>query len=141
MHLPDINVWLALTFTSHIHHPAARSWFEGLAENRGCYFCRFTQQGFLRLANNPKAFPGIAVNQDVAWQLFDAFAADPRVGYLTEPPQLEETWRKFTQLPRLSPHSWSDAYLAAFAQLAGLEIVTFDQGFKQYPAVKCTLLS
>jgi predicted nucleic acid-binding protein len=29
MLLPDINVWLALTFDSHVHHPSAKMWFDG----------------------------------------------------------------------------------------------------------------
>ena len=49
--LPDINVWLALTFDSHIHHAAAKAWFDPLSDEV-CYFCRLTQQGFLRLATN-----------------------------------------------------------------------------------------
>jgi hypothetical protein len=44
MHLPDINVWLALTFDSHVHHPAAKVWFDALADEH-CFFCRMTQQG------------------------------------------------------------------------------------------------
>jgi predicted nucleic acid-binding protein len=71
MHLPDINVWLALTFVAHVHHNSAQSWFDGLPGDRRCYFCRFTQQGFLRLANNAKVFPQAAVTQDLAWKLYD----------------------------------------------------------------------
>ena len=56
MQLPDINVWLALAFDSHIHHPDAKKWFDGLADDAICYFCRLTQLGFLRLATNPKVF-------------------------------------------------------------------------------------
>jgi predicted nucleic acid-binding protein len=55
MFLPDINVWLALAFESHVHHEVAKGWLEGLS-SEGCAFCRTTQQGFLRLATNPKAF-------------------------------------------------------------------------------------
>ena len=29
-----------------------------------------------------------------------------------------------------SPKLWMDAYLAAFAEMANLQIVTFDQGYK-----------
>jgi hypothetical protein len=43
MLLPDVNVWLALTFDSHVHHPAAKTWFDGLADEV-CFFCRLTQQ-------------------------------------------------------------------------------------------------
>jgi predicted nucleic acid-binding protein len=33
MLLPDVNVWLALTFDSHIHHSAAKAWFDALSGN------------------------------------------------------------------------------------------------------------
>jgi uncharacterized protein len=55
MLLLDVNVWLALTFDSHVHHPAAKTWFDGLADEL-CLFCRISQQGFLRLSTNPKVF-------------------------------------------------------------------------------------
>jgi predicted nucleic acid-binding protein len=53
MRLPDINGWLALTFDSHTHHPAAKAWFDGLPTDAVCFFCRLTQIGFLRLSTNP----------------------------------------------------------------------------------------
>jgi len=53
MYLPDINVWLALAFASHKHHPAAAAWFQGVQSGESA-FCRLTQQGFLRLATTPK---------------------------------------------------------------------------------------
>ena len=31
MLLPDVNVWLALAFDSHVHHPVAKQWFDGLS--------------------------------------------------------------------------------------------------------------
>jgi len=48
MFLPDVNVWLALAFDFHSHHAAANIWYEGSTEP--CAFCRWTQQGLLRLA-------------------------------------------------------------------------------------------
>jgi predicted nucleic acid-binding protein len=53
--LPDVNLWLALAFESHVHPPAATAWFRNLSDD-GCFLCRMTQQGFLRLATNPRAF-------------------------------------------------------------------------------------
>ena len=55
MHLPDINVWLALAFEVHVHHWRAVEWL-GRAATGSCAFCRLTQQGFLRLATNPSVF-------------------------------------------------------------------------------------
>jgi uncharacterized protein len=53
--LPDTNVWLALAFDGHVHHPSAKAWFDALTTDV-CFFCRVTQQGFLRLASNPSVF-------------------------------------------------------------------------------------
>ena len=141
MYLPDINVWIALAFPQHEHYAAARVWFDGSSAGRPWHFCRFAQIGFLRLANNRKVFPQSAVTQDVAWKLYDDFLCQPRIAFAPEPPTLELMWRQFTQLPRFSPNTWNDAYLAAFAKAGGYEIVTFDNGFTQYPGLLCTILS
>lgn len=139
MLLPDVNVWLALTFDSHIHHPAAKKWFDALS-GALCYFCRITQQGYLRLATNPQAFGKHALTLVDAWQEYDTFQSDVRVSYLAEPAQLEAHWRGFTQKQSYSPKLWNDAYLAAFARAAGLELVSFDKGLAQYPGVTCKIL-
>jgi toxin-antitoxin system PIN domain toxin len=139
MLLPDVNVWLALTFDSHIHHPAAKTWFDGLSDEV-CYFCRLTQQGFLRLATNPSALGKHAVTLPGAWQKYDLFLSDPRVNFADEPAGIENHWRSFTQNQSFSTHVWNDAYLAAFALAGQLELVTFDKGFAQYKTVTCTIL-
>jgi hypothetical protein len=36
MFLPDVHVWLALTFDSHIHHSTANTWFQGLSD-QACF--------------------------------------------------------------------------------------------------------
>jgi toxin-antitoxin system PIN domain toxin len=94
-YLPDINLWLALVFQSHVHHVRAASWFEGIVDDH-CAFCRLTQQGFLRLATNPKAFGDEAVPMDDAWKLYDALCSDPRVTWADEPMDVESSWRKHT---------------------------------------------
>lgn len=140
MYLPDINVWLALAFARHPHHLAAKDWFDPLPEP-GCSFCRLTQQGFLRLASNPKAFADEAVSLVEAWTKYDALLNDPRVIFAPQPVRLERYWRAYTRRRTFSPHLWSDAYLAAFARAADYEVVTLDKGFRQYKSTKCTILS
>ena len=141
MHLPDINVWLALTFDSHVHHPKPKMWFDGLPSDAVCFFCRPTQQGFLRLATNPSVFGKHAVTLPDAWQKYDSLLSDPRVAFAEEPADLETHWRTFTQHQSFSPHVWNDAYLAAFALASNLGIITFDMAFAQYANVKYTILS
>jgi uncharacterized protein len=140
MRLPDINVWLALTFDAHVHHPAAKTWFDGLSNNDVCFFCRLTQQGFLRLASNPKVFGKDAVTSTEAWQKYDIFLTDLRIAFADEPAGLDSHWRSFSQGQTFSPQVWSDAYLAAFAVAGQLELVTFDKGFGRYTNLVCTIL-
>src|SRR5258707_8508989 len=95
MQLPDINVWLALTFQSHQHHVAAKKWLDSLSDN--LTFCRITQQGFLRLATNRRVFAKDAVTLEGAWQKYDSYQRDPRISFTEEPPLIEVQWREFTQ--------------------------------------------
>ncbi len=140
MLLLDINVWLSLAFDSHAHHPVGKQWFDGLSD-QVCYFCRLTQQGFLRLATNPSVFGKNAVTLPDAWQKFDLFLSDPRVSFADEPEGLESYWRGYTQRQSFSPKVWNDAFLAAFARAADYRMVTFDRGFTQYANLDCVILS
>src|SRR5687767_9093409 len=96
MLLPDVNVWLALAFEAHVHHAAANRWRESVPNER-CHFCRMTQQGFLRLATNPRVFPTDAVSSTEAWRIYDEILSDPRHVFSPEPPAIEDYWRTFTR--------------------------------------------
>ena len=104
MHLPDINVWLALAFEAHAHHRPAADWFDQ-QEPEACAFCRLTQQGLLRLATNPAVFGDEALSMARAWACYDALLGDERVYFREEPTGLEDLWRKHSRHfpPALSP--------------------------------------
>jgi uncharacterized protein len=140
MLLPDINFWVALAFQSHEHHASAKAWMQS-ASGQSCCVCRLTQLGFLRLSTNRKIFPLDALPMNEAWRIYDELLTDHRVVYAEEPDDIEVVWRSFTQHQTFSPKVWNDAYLAAFAQAADFEVVTFDKGFAQYKSVRCTILS
>jgi len=140
MLLIDINVWIALTFDTHIHHPPAKIWFDGLTDEM-CYFCRMTQQGFLRLSTNRKMHGINTLTLDEAWEKYDRFMSDSMVSFAAEPLGLEPYWRSFTQGQTFSTHVWNDAYLAAFAVVGGYGIITFDQAFTQFPGLSSTILA
>ncbi len=140
MRFPDINVWLALAFQSHSNHLAALKWFESI-EREKVVFCRQTQQGFIRLATNAKAFGNESVTMKVAWKLYEAIIADSRIALHPEPSDIEETWKAFTLQNARSPKLWNDAWLAAFAVVESLELVSFDKGFKQFKGLKCRILA
>ena len=96
---PDINVWLALTYDRHEHHAIARRWFETVDQGRRAFFCRLTQLGLLRLLSSEAIMrPDAVMNQPAAWEAYDRWRADDRVGFLDEPADLDPQFRALTRL-------------------------------------------
>ena len=52
--LPDVNVLIALAWPNHVHHEAARRWFEERRRD-GWATCTLTEAGFVRVSCNPSA--------------------------------------------------------------------------------------
>ena len=65
-----------------------------------------------------------------AWTLWDKVCADDRIALLDEPEAIEPEFRRFSAQRSSSPKVWADAYLVAFAAVAGLKLVTFDRGLR-----------
>jgi toxin-antitoxin system PIN domain toxin len=125
----DANVWLALLWNRHIHSERAREWFEDASQEQ-FFFCRFTQLTILRLLTTEKIMGKDTRTMAEAWGLWDRVWADPRVSFLPEPEDLEREFRSRSRLSSHSPKVWADAYLLAFASVAGLKFVTFDRALK-----------
>lgn len=69
-------------------------------------------------------------SQKEAWQAYDLITQDERVVFHveTDPSQLDSILRKLSSGGRSSAKHWRDAYLAAFAAVENLTLVTFDRG-------------
>lgn len=110
-----------------MHHIAASHWFGSLTESTRLFFCRFTQIGLLRLlSSEPVMGPDDVMNQPAAWAAYDRWLEDGRVTFLEEPADLEASFRLLTRRQHPAPKDWADSYLAAFASVAHLTVVTFD---------------
>ncbi|HXW56258.1 MAG TPA: hypothetical protein VEJ67_10945 [Candidatus Cybelea sp.] len=59
---------------------------------------------------------------------WDKVRADDRIALLAEPEAIEPEFRRFSALRSSSPKVGAEAYLLAFAAVAGLKLVTFDRG-------------
>jgi len=138
--LPDISVWIALAADRHVHHETAKNWFDRIGD-REAAFCRITQMGFLRLITNRHVMGADIVAQKEAWLVYQKFSGDSRILFLPEPSTIEETWRRLTQGASASTNTWTDAYLAAFASLQNLKIISFDGGFEKIAGIKATILA
>lgn len=133
-HLFDANVWIALCFESHPAHPVARRFREGLTEEDRACFCRAIELTFLRLLTNDHVLKGLGkapLRNSEALRLYRSLRSQPFVEYLPEPQELED-WYSFADIDQVSPKVWMDAYLAAFAAQSSAQLVTFDNGFKDY---------
>jgi toxin-antitoxin system PIN domain toxin len=137
--LPDINVWIALASDRHVHHETAKNWFAGIEVGESA-FCRITQMGFLRLITNRHVMGADVVTQKEAWQVYQKLSKDQRVTFLHEPSGIEDEWRRLTQSGSASTNTWTDAYLAAFASIRNLKVVSFDDGFEKLPGTDATIL-
>ena len=139
MKIPDVNVWLAASWSRHTSHGVAREWMED--EQEDLAFCRVSQMAFLRLLTNPAIIREDALTRRRAWEVFDALIADPRIRMLAEPQGLEPLWVAFSKRDDRNHLLWTDDYLAAFAQASDAELVTFDKALgKRYRSIRITCL-
>jgi uncharacterized protein len=129
----DANVWLALLWGRHIHSERAREWFEEAGDEQ-FFFCRFTQLTILRLLTTESIMGKDTKTMSEAWRVWDRVWADTRISFLPEPDDLEKEFRSRSRLSSRSPKVWADAYLRAFASVAGLKLVTFDRALKAHGA-------
>ncbi len=97
--------------------------------------------GLLRLSTNKAVMGGVPYTTAEAWQAYRKVAGMPEVGFVAETPGIESAMEPFTQSKGFSHADWTDAYLAAFARVAGLRLVTFDSGFSKYKDLSWQLLA
>lgn len=124
-YLLDVNVLVALTWPTHIHHLAARSWF-GRAGRASWATCPITQLGFVRVSSNPKAIrDAVAPAQAVA--VLQRLTDLP--GHRFWPDEMSVVGAEpFASLGLVGHRQVTDAYLVALAQRKGGKVATLDRG-------------
>jgi len=70
---------------------------------------------------------GDVLTQPEAWATFDSLVADPRNRMMGEPVGIDLAFRELTGGQKAMTKQWADEYLAAFAETAGIRLVTFDR--------------
>jgi len=113
-----------------VRHADAANWFATLSPDTIFAFCRFTQLGLLRLLTAEVVMRDEVMTQPQAWAAYDRWLKDPRVEFIAEPPEIETRFRALTRLRQPATKDWADSYLAAFATVGLLTLVTFDRGLR-----------
>jgi toxin-antitoxin system PIN domain toxin len=122
---PDVNVWLALATSEHVHHGSATKWWQQATGRIA--FSRITQLGFLRLMTTAAAMDWKPLSMAEAWNVHDRLFEDDRVVFVSEPTAAENGFRQFTSGGVASPKLWADAWLLAFAHAAEGTVITLDR--------------
>jgi uncharacterized protein len=125
--LPDVNVWVALHHQKHLHHGLALEWFNGLKEHMKLVFCRQSQLGLFRLLTTSAVMGDEVSTQQQCWAIYQKWIEGGRAVMQPEPASIDAAFRTRSRAAQSSPKLWTDAYLAAFAETAGLKLVTFDK--------------
>jgi len=85
--------------------------------------------GFLRLLTNARVMRQSVMSQARAWEIYYHIRSETGTLLLAEPDGIEAHWRQLTSKASSSNEFWTDCYLRAFADAAGLILATFDKRF------------
>ncbi len=124
VYLLDVNLLLALCDAQHSAHDDAHAWFARTSA-AGWASCPLTENGFVRIASNPR-YPTLNATPAAITGLLTAFCAMP--SHTFWPDSISLTDRERFTLP-LAPGSaaLTDIYLLALAVAQGGKLATLDR--------------
>jgi predicted nucleic acid-binding protein len=88
--------------------------------------------GMLRLLTNARVMGDEVLTHAKAWQVYERMRQDERIGFASEPFELDEAWKSISRTQKSAPSSWTDSYLVAFARALDLQIVSFDRALASF---------
>jgi toxin-antitoxin system PIN domain toxin len=138
--LADLNVVFPLLVSRHAHREKAVEWFDG-AEAGEVVLCRLTRLSVLRLLCTAQIMGPDVLQPKAAIKALEILEADERVALLHEPDGVDAKLKTLVATCATTPNLWTDAYLAAFASVAGLKLVSFDRGFAKFAGLDFLLLA
>lgn len=137
--LPDLNVWLALVVAEHPHHAAARRYWDAQqaapAIGPRLWFCRSTMLGLIRLLSQPRLMGEGVLGLVEAHAIYRQLRQTAGVGFAGDDEAADALLTRWVDdaAGPLPARLWTDAWLAASAEAAGLRLVTFDADFARFP--------
>lgn len=137
--LADVNVLFPLLVSRHPHRVTALAWFDR-QQNAEVALCRLTRLGILRLLCTEAVMGPDVLRPGAALDAVEVLENDERVIFAAEPPGVDRVLRDCISGRAGTPNLWSDAYLAAFALVSDVELVSFDKGFRNFAGLRFCLL-
>ena len=137
--LPDVNVWLALSFAGHSHHAEANRYWNHERRDR-IAFCGVTWVGLPRLLTTAPVMHGKPFSPSVAAAKCRGFMALPDVEFIPDSDSLMSRVEVWAGAPFFKAKLWTDAWIAALALEHGCRVVSFDTDFAKFPGLDLLLL-
>ena len=129
--LADVNVIFPLLLSRHSHREAALKWFDSTSSGE-IALCRLVRLGVLRLLSSAKVMGPDVLTPKLALQVLHMLEQDDRIVLASEPQDLDAELKSLAGRCATTPNLWTDVYLAAFAKVGGLKLVSFDRGFSKF---------
>jgi toxin-antitoxin system PIN domain toxin len=133
--LPDLNVWLALTWPLHPQHLRARHYWQQEAGER-VVFCTATGLGLVRLLCRASVMGETTLSPAAAGEVLERFCEQPGVGFGGEPTDGWDVFQALLRKGTVASSQCTDAHLSALAIVNGWRLVSFDPEFEQYAGLK-----
>ena len=120
-YLLDVNVLIALGFTSHVHHGRVARWVASLGSDNTLATCSITELGFVRIAPQARLAPRVSAARRLLSQI--RAAARPPFVRLVDDLGAEDlpAWAE-------TPAATTDGHLWALARSHSARLVTLDEG-------------
>ncbi len=138
--LVDVNVLLAMFAVRHKHHVAASRWRDGLRAGE-LGICRSVQLSVIRLLATRRVMGEETMSAADGWRMLDDVMGDDRVAWVEEGEGIQSILPAMWRYAQPTPQLVNDGYLAAMAVSKGRRLVTFDQGFREFPGLGVTVLA
>ncbi len=133
--LPDLNVWLALSWPLHPQHLRANHYWEAEAGER-VVFCTATGLGLVRLLSRESLMGEAVLSPAAAGEVLERFCGQPGVGFGGEPTDGWEVFQALLRKGTVGSQHCTDAHLAALAIVNGWRLVSFDAAFEGFAGLK-----
>lgn len=137
----DVNVALPLILEQHSQRAVASAWW-AKQPDQSVVFTIPVRMAVLRLLTNRALMGGGVLKPEQAWSVMTALLADARSVVRNDAPAgLDLYWISMVRGRDPSPNLWIDAWLAAFAEAEGMQMVTFDRDFRKFSLSHLRLLN
>ncbi len=139
--LCDVNVLLAICDEDHAHYETVHAWLNKIESKSQLIVCRFSQLSLLRLLTTSAVMLRKPFNMAGAWRVYETLMVDERMIFLSEPFHMDSVFKAIVPGNPTAPKLWQDAYLAAFAISAQMQLVSLDSDHRQFRNLDLILLT